>query len=150
MAEQHTREEPDVTPTNATPTIDAKRVVILVTAAVVGSVLVTAGIIAAVIAALGKTAWWSGWSAALVAGLTAAVASVLPLVPGILGGAQTAVYGYLAAAFIRVIVALGTCMAAVFVWHTPPVPTLMLAVPLYFAQVAAEAVVLSRAFWPGK
>lgn len=139
------------TPTGPTPhRADVKRVLVRTSAAVIGSVLLSGGVEALFLLLLHKPAWWGSWLAALVAGLAAAVVSIVPLVPGFLGGAQAAVYAYLAAGVLRMLVTLGICMAAVFVAPVAPVPTLLLAVPIYFVQVAAEALVLSRAFWPGK
>ena len=46
------------------------------------------------------------------------------------------------------IAALGGCAAAVILFHTPPVPTLLLVVPLYLVQMVVEVIVLGRAFFP--
>jgi len=111
----------------------------------VAAILLTAGA-TAIIVLFGRPAWWNGWLAALIASLIATVASLGTLAPTISGGMQSAAYGYLAASVVRMLTALVSCVGAVVVFHAPPIPTLLLTVPLYFAQVATEAVVLGRAF----
>ena len=126
---------------------EAKR--ILVTLAIGSSLvlLLVAGSAAVVIGFRGSGSWWHGWVAALVISVLATCASLAAVAPGILAGAQAAAYGYLAGAVVRMLVALVACIAAVAVFRAPPIPTLLLVVPLYFGQVAAEALILGRAFW---
>jgi hypothetical protein len=54
----------------------------------------------------------------------------------------------LAGSVLRMLVTTGGCLAAILVFRTPPIPTLLLAVPMFLAQLVAEVVILSRAFWP--
>ena len=115
---------------------------------VLAAVLLTGGAMAALIVLLHRPEWWSAWGAAMMISLFAAVAGFVPVVPGVFGGAQWAAYGYLAGAVMRCLSAVFGCVAAVVLVRTPALPTVALAAPLYFAQVAVEAIVLARAFWP--
>ena len=134
-----------------TPSLpQARRLIASVARAVIGGELLAAGAAAATIAATGNHLWWSSWSAAVTATMAAAVLSLVALVPGVLAGAQGAVLGYLAAGVVRILVVLGGCAAAMFVWRTPPVPTLVLASGMYLVQLVGESLVLGRAFWSGK
>ena len=132
-------------PPVATTSPEGRHAVMLLAAAVLGSVMVVGALIAAGIAVAGRSGWWSGWSAAMVISLLAAVCSLVPVSAGVLGGTRMAAYGYLAGAAIRMLVTLGGCMMAVLAVRTAPRPTLLIAVPLYFAQLVAEPLVLRRA-----
>jgi hypothetical protein len=128
--------------------MDAKRTLPLLLGAMAAALIVSAGATALVIEMAGRQAWWGGWVAALVVSVLATLLSLALVVPGIVAGPQWAAYGYLAGALVRVMTALAGCVVAVLVFHTPAAPTLFLVVPMYFAQVATEAIVLGRAFWP--
>jgi hypothetical protein len=105
-------------------------------------VLLVAGLTAVIIALTGRHAWWSGWVAALIISLSAAFASLAALAPTLFAGMETAVYGYLGGSVLRTLITLGGCIAAVFIFRIPAVPTLVLASPLYFAQLIVEVAVL--------
>ena len=141
---------PEMTSAADAARLRVRRLSLLVVAAVLGSVIFAAVVTAAAIALSGRPGWWSGWWAALAASLLAASAALGALVPGLRAGGDAAVYGFMIAAFLRVVVTLAGCAAAVFVWHTPPTPTLMLAMPLFFVQIVVELIVLRRAFWLGR
>ena len=115
---------------------------------VFGAIALTSAASAAVIAMAHRPAWWSGWVAATAISLLAAVLAMAPLVPALFAGVQYAAYGYLAGALLRILASLLGGLAAVLIFRTPPVPTLLLLVPPYLAQLVAEVVVLSRVFWP--
>lgn len=132
------------------PSLAPRRVLARLTGAVGGAVLLTAGATAVVISATHHQLWWSGWTAALVVSLMAAVVSMAAVAAGMLGGLQGMAYGFLAGAFARVLVSIGGGFAAIWIVHTPPAPTLLLMVPLFFVQLAAECIVLSRALLPPK
>ncbi|HSU66632.1 MAG TPA: hypothetical protein VLJ39_07160 [Tepidisphaeraceae bacterium] len=125
-----------------------RRTVSRLLAAMAGGLILTAGITALLIELAGRPGWWSGWVASMIVGTLAALLSLALVVPGFVAGLQWAVYGYLAGSVARVLTALGGCVVAVLIFRTPAAPTLFLIVPIYFAQVVIEAVVLSRAFWP--
>lgn len=134
----------------AEPGSAPKRVIVRLVGMVCAAEVATAVLSAGVIVAGGHRAWWSAWAAALIVNVLAAVVSLAPLAPGLFAGGRLAAYGYLVGAAIRVLVVLAGGMMAVMVVRTPAAPTLLLLVPFYFAQLLAEAVVLSRAFWPAR
>lgn len=121
------------------------RVLAPVAIRVVAAVLIAAAATALLVAFAGHPGWWRGWIAALVVSLAAALLSLGPVAAGILLGVQGMAYGYLAGAFVRVLVSIGGAVAAVWIFRTPPTPTLLLIVPLFFAQLLAESISLMRA-----
>jgi hypothetical protein len=127
------------------PGLAPRRVLARLTGAVGGAVLVTAGATAVVISVTHHPLWWSGWTAALLVSLMAAAVSLAAVAAGMLGGLQGMAYGFLAGAFARVLVSIGGAIAAISIVHTPPAPTLLLMLPLFFVQLATETIVLSRA-----
>jgi hypothetical protein len=132
------------TPENAAAGAEM-RVLVPVAIRVVAVVLLAAAATALLVAFAGHPGWWRGWIAALVVSLAAALLSLAPVAAGILVGVQGMAYGYLAGAFVRVLVSIGGAVAAVWIFHTPPAPTLLLIVPLFFAQLLAESISLMRA-----
>ena len=132
------------TPENAA-TGAAMRILVPVAIRVVGAVLIAAAATALLTAFAGHPGWWRGWTAALVVSLAAALLSLVPVAAGILVGVQGMAYGYLAGAFVRVLSSIGGGVAAVWIFRTPPTPTLLLIVPLFFAQLLAESISLMRA-----
>ena len=127
---------------------DAGRVVARMIVAVFGAIVLACGATAALIALAHRPEWWSGWVAAGIISLLAALLALAPLVPALLAGVQYAAYGYLAGAALRMIASVLGGMAAVMIFRTPAAPTLLLLAPPYLAQVVAEVVCLSRVFWP--
>lgn len=127
--------------------IDARRVVTRLAGAVFGAMVLSAGALAVLIVATRHSQWWGAWAAAVAVSTVAAVLSLGPVIPGLFAGAQYVAVGYLAGMVLRMLIALGGGFAAVFVVRTPPGPTLLMLIPLYFAQIVAEAVILSRAIW---
>ena len=112
--------------------------------------VVTASATAALIILTDRHSWWSGWLAAIAISMASTLASMAVLSPSIFGGMQTAAYGYLAASVVRMLAALISCIAAIWILRLPAVPTLIVIIPLYFAQLATEAFVVGRAFWSVK
>lgn len=138
---------PSVAPTSS-PRADAGPLIVRLVTVVFGALFVMAGATAAMIVVSHHEQWWAAWAAALAVSVVAAVLALGPVAAGLLSGVQYAAYGYLAGAFLRMMASLVGGLAAVLVFHTPAAPTLLILVPLYVAQVAAECVVLSRIFWP--
>ena len=138
-------------PLTIVPTPDApfrgseKRVLLRLVAAVLGAVLATAGITALLLVVIHQRNWWSGWAAALVVSVAAALLSLGPVAAGLFISTQTMAFGFLAGAFIRMLVSISGALAAVWVLRIPPAPTLLLMLPLFFTGLAAECVGLSRA-----
>ena len=139
--------EPIAHPADAQGRESREPIVARLIAGVLAAEVLAAGTTALLIAASGRRDWWSGWTAALVVSLLAAALAIGPVIIGVRGGVQTAAYGYLAGAMLRMLASLGGGMVAVLIARTPPLPTLMLIVPLYMAQLVAECVVLGRAVW---
>ena len=139
-----------VTPTpNDPPTRpDAARVLVQLIIGVFGAIVLTCGATAGLIVVAHRPEWWSGWVAAAAISVVAAVLGMAPLVPALWAGVQYAAYGYLGGAALRMIASVLGGLAAVMIFRTPPMPTLLMLAPPYLAQVAAEAVVLGRFFWP--
>lgn len=113
-----------------------------------GSLILTAATTALLIAIAGRPGWWSGWIAALIAGALAASLSLALVIPAVVAGMPWTVYGFLAGSVVRMIAALGACVAAVVLFRAPPVPTLLLIVPIYFCQMIVEIIILGRAILP--
>lgn len=128
----------------------ARRVLLRLISAVFGSQLVVAALSAGGVALVPGHAGWSGLIAASVIAVAGAIGAFLPLVPCVLSGMNAAVYGYLAASALRMLVMIGGCLASVMLFRAPPLPTLLLVTPMFFAQLIAEAVVMSGALWPRK
>jgi hypothetical protein len=127
-----------------------KRVLLRLATTVLGAVLTAAGATALMIVVVHRPDWWSGWAAALVVSLAAALLSMGPVAAGMFISTQTMAFGFLAGAFIRMLVSISGALAAVWVLRTPPAPTLLLMLPLFFAGLAAECFVLSRAIGRSK
>lgn len=137
---------PTSVPTSETVVPDRqKRVMLPLGALVLAALMLGAAATALLIIVMRQPTWWRGWWAALAVSSTAAVFSLAPVAAGLSIGIQGAAYGYLAGAFIRVLVSISGALAAIWVFHVPPTPTLLLMVPLYFAQLLAESISLSRA-----
>jgi hypothetical protein len=127
---------------------DAARVLARLVIGVFGAIVLACGATAALIALAHRPEWWAGWVAATAVSFAAALLAMAPLVPALLADVQYAAYGYLAGAALRMLASVLGGLAAVMIFRTPPAPTLLLLAPSYLAQVAAEAVVLGRVFWP--
>jgi hypothetical protein len=138
-------------PVTIDPTPDAPfrgsetRLLLRLAAAVSGAVLMSAAATAILIIVVHRRDWWSGWAAALVVSLAAALLALGPLAAGLFINPQTMAYGYLAGAFVRMLVSISGALAAVWVLRTPPAPTLLLMLPLFFAGLVAECFGLGRA-----
>ena len=134
---------------NTTPTAPRpKKVLATLVVAVLGSVLGAAAVMAAVTLIAGRGDWWVGWMTACVVSLLAAVLALAAVAPTLFGGLQTVAYGYLGAGVLRTLVTLGGCLCAVLILKGKAVPALVMAIPLYFAQLIAEAIVLGIAYRP--
>lgn len=115
--------------------------------AVGGTMALAVALLAAGVAVFhGGSGWWRGWAAAALITAVSAVVSMAPLVPGLMAGGQWAIYAYLASTVARLLVTTLACIAAVWVIRVPAVPTLVLAVPLYFVQVVVEVMAVGRSF----
>lgn len=127
---------------------EVRRILVRLIVAVSGAIVLACGAMAALIALAHRPEWWSAWVAATLVSVAAALLAMAPLVPALWAGVQYAAYGYLAGAALRMIASLLGGLAAVMIFRTPATPTLLMLAPPYMAQIAAEAVVLSRFFWP--
>lgn len=116
---------------------------------VVGTVLGMALFLAGVMFVVGRPDWWRGYTAATVAIVLAAGASLVPLAWGIRRGAGMLVQMFMASTAIRAAVALGVAALAVGVGGYPAVPTFMLLVPYYLVLLAVETACLARSMRPG-
>ena len=112
-------------------------------AGVVVTVAGTALFLAGIMFVVGRADWWRGYTAATVAIVLAAGASLVPLAWGVRGGAVL-VQMFMASTAVRAAVALGVSALAVGVGHYPAVPTFMLLVPYYLALLAVETACLAR------
>lgn len=122
-----------------------KRLLVRLAATVSAAMLTSAAVSAIVIAIAHRPDWWSGWAAALVVSLAAALLALGPVAVGLFISAQSMAFGYLAGAFVRMMVSIFGALAAIWVFRTPPVPTLLLMLPLFAAGLVAECFGLSRA-----
>jgi hypothetical protein len=113
-------------------------------------VATAAGLAAAIAILSGGAIWWHGWVAAVIVSGIAAALSLGAVVGGIVLGGQWTAYGHLAGSALRVLVAAMACVAAIMAFRAPPVQTLALMLPLYFAQLVVEAVVVGRAYRAGQ
>lgn len=86
--------------------------------------------------------WQSAFLPALVVTLLAALLSLPAMVFGLFGSYYRAVGGCLIAMIVRGLVTAAGLLVAVVVLHRSPLAMLLLATPLYFAQLAAECAVL--------
>ena len=94
--------------------------------------------------------WWRGLLPATLVMILATAASILPLALGLARSLHGAVAGYFTAAGLRLVIALGGCLLAVYVGQYPAAPTLLLMVPYYFAVLAAESAVVAKAIWTSR
>jgi hypothetical protein len=138
--------QPLIAPTTS-PRMAAGQMIVRLAWVVFGAVGLTAGLMAGLILASHRPLWWIAWSAAVGVSVLAALLALVPVAAGLIFGVQYAAYGYLAGAFLRMMVSLAGGLASVLAFRTPAAPTLLLLIPLYLSQVAAECVVLSCVFW---
>ncbi len=89
----------------------------------------------------GRLGFMAGTFASVIAGF----ASVVPLILGAHFGAMGVVGGYFAGSFVRAILAIGICLAAIRWRDCPPVPTLLTMVVHYLAVLTAESIIVGRA-----
>ena len=125
-----------------------RRVVARLFAATLVAIALAAGATALLILAIHRSHWWSAWAAALAVGLPAAVLSLIPVAAGFSAGLQTAAYGYLAGAVIRVLLITAGLLVAVIGAKIALVPIVILVAPLYLAQLVTEVAVLGWTIWP--
>ncbi|HEY2587703.1 MAG TPA: hypothetical protein VGI81_18295 [Tepidisphaeraceae bacterium] len=136
------------TPNDPAGRSDAARVLVRLIAGVFGAIVLACGATAGLIVVAHRPEWWSGWVAATAISVIAALLAMAPLAPALWASVQYAAYGYLGGAVLRMIASVLGGLAAVMIFRTPPMPTLLMLAPPYLAQVAAEALVLGRFFWP--
>lgn len=86
--------------------------------------------------------WQNAFWPALIVTLLAALVSLPALVWGLFGTYYRAVGGCLIGMVLRGLVTAAGLLFAVILWHRSPLAMLLLVTPLYFAQLAAECVVL--------
>ena len=106
------------------------------------SVAVVALVIAIVLVLARRPGWQSAFLPAVIITLLAAVVSLPALVWGLFGTHYRAVGGWLVGMVLRGLVTVAGLLAAVVIWHRPPLAMLLLVTPFYFAQLAGECVVL--------
>ena len=107
----------------------------------------TAALIAVVLAMLGRADWWIGFAVASVLSVLAAGASILAMRLGLGFGVEGAMAGHFGGVALRLLIVLGGGLLLVWVGEYPAAPTLFLAVPYYFATLAAEVVAMAKVFW---
>ena len=111
------------------------------------AMLGTALVIALLLLVMGRGDWWQGFGAATLLSALAAAVSITAMRVGIGFGVQGAIAGHFAGAGLRLLVVLGGGLLLVGVGKYPAAPTLLLAVPYYFATLGAEVVCLARLYW---
>jgi hypothetical protein len=116
-------------------------------ASVVLALSAAAAVLAAILTLAARADWWNGFAAATIVSLLAAAGSLPLLSWGLAGSLNRAVAATFASAAVRLIVSLAGCMLAVSLGGYPKVPTFILMVPYYFAVLAAETLIVSRAIW---
>lgn len=121
--------------------------IVRLTAAVVAALLIAGGVMAGVLAIMDDPVAWHGFAAGTVASIVAGLASILPLWIGSRFGLMGVVGGFFAASFVRAAIALGGCLAAVWVWNYPPVSTLISMGVYYMAVLTAESIVVGKTLW---
>ena len=92
-----------------------------------------------------RPAWWSAYISAVMISLVAVVFSLPVVIWGLFGTIYRVVAGYLIAMVLRGVVTVAGLAIVVWAGRYPPIPTLLILAPLYFAQLAAECIVLARA-----
>ncbi len=115
--------------------------------AVAAALLIAGGAMAGVLTVLDDPAAWRGFAAGTIASVVAGLASILPLWIGSQFGMMGLVGGFFAASFVRAGIALGGCLAAVWLWDFPPVSTLISMGVYYMAVLTAESIVVSMTLW---
>lgn len=93
----------------------------------------------------GRGDWQAALLPALATTLLAAFVSLPALVWGLFGTYYRAVGGCLVGMVLRGLATASGLLVVVVVWHRSPLAMLLLVTPLYFAQLAAECIVLARA-----
>ena len=124
---------------------DAPAVARRLVRAVAAMLAVVALILAGALLIAGHRDWQAALLPALGITLLAAVVSLPALVWGLFGSYYRAVGGCMVAMVLRGFVTACGLLVAVLVWHRSPLAMLLLVTPLYFAQLAAECIVLVRA-----
>ena len=127
-----------------------RRVMFHLIASVIGSVLLVSAIAAIGIVSLGYSTSWSGWLAASLISLFAAGVSLAVITPGLFFGMQTSAQAFLASGVLRTLATLAGCIGGVVILKDHATAMLVIIIPMYFAQLLAEAIVLAVAYWPHK
>ena len=112
------------------------------------AMLAMAGAIAAILVLVGRGDWWQGFAAASVLSVLAACGSVAALRVGLKFGISGAIGGHFAGMGLRLLIVLGGGLVLVAAGEYPALPTLGLAIPYYFATLAAEVVAIYGTFNP--
>lgn len=115
--------------------------------AVVAALVIAGAIMAGVLAMIDDALAWRGFAAGTLASVVAGIASILPLWIGSRFGLMGVVGGFFAASFVRAGVAIGGCLAAVWIWEYPQVSTLLSMGVYYLAVLTAESIVVGRLLW---
>lgn len=110
----------------------------------------TAAVLAVLLLLINRAEWWRGFLAATLVSVLAAAASAPLLGWGLRRRLGEAVAAYFLATGARLIVSLGGSLLAVLAGGYPPLPTLLLMVVFYFALLAVETTMVSRAIWSAK
>lgn len=117
------------------------------------SLVVTAGIMSAALLTLNQVDWWRGFLAASSFAIPVAFSGLAPVLFMIVrgGGAPQIAFSFLAGLFLRILTVVLCLVLAVYVWHLPRIPTVMLLMAYYAVLLVTEVVVLviqMRAVYP--
>ncbi|MGF1634099.1 MAG: hypothetical protein ACFCVE_09650 [Phycisphaerae bacterium] len=112
-----------------------------------GAFLLTGLGTAVLVALVGNVDWWRGLFAATLVSLLAAVFSCVPIALAMGRGQLPLVVAFFVAMAMRAGMTLFGGLLAVSAGDWPRVPTLLLAMPYYFALVAVESAVVGRELW---
>jgi hypothetical protein len=104
-----------------------------------------AAMIAGLLVLTRADSWWSGFGAATVASVLAALLSLIPLRWGLWRSIEKLMAMVLLASGVRAGVSIGLALVAVEAGGFPAKPTLLLLVPYYFVLLAVETACLIRA-----
>jgi len=124
---------------------DAPAVARRLVRAVAGMLGVVSLALTAAVVLGGRRDWQAALLPSLAITLLAAFVSLPALAWGLFGTYYRAVGGCLVGMVLRGLVTASGLLVVVVVWHRSPLAMLLLVTPLYFAQLAAECIVLVRA-----
>ncbi len=107
----------------------------------------TTGVLCILLVLADHAAWWRGLTAAALASVLSAAATLPPLIWGARRPTNQRVAAFFGAMGLRAVISLGACLFAIGAGGYPAAPTLLLMIVYYFAILAVETHFAARSLW---